>query len=235
MAQTDYGHVSGESTVPSEHGMKTFNTEEVLRAHLGDSAYEELIRNSPNPPSNTEEVLRAHLGDSAYEELMRKSSNPPRLTKDFVAWLRRYGGGSVERARHVLAWAKTLSDEEGAAFWEVVVEQWSGFDLIPHEEFSVEFLRFLRSAPRCDIRGSITLYRGQDLDEALGLSWTACKKTAAEFARGHRGIYNEAPAVFTVTALPEQIAFTCHNREEAEHVLFRIPEPESVALHSIVE
>jgi hypothetical protein len=198
------------------------NQEDFFRAYKPPIGWDS-VRVFPNE----EELHRAYYGDY-YEEWKdythRMKTNIPKSTQDFLRWLRGpYGGGSVERAHNVLRWAHALPDEEGVAFWEVVVEEWSGFDLIPHEEFSVQFLRFSRCAPRCDAQGSITLYRGQDRFGALGLSWTLCKETAAQFARGHRGIKNEAPVILCTTTTAERVAFTCHDREESEYVLFQPP------------
>jgi len=145
--------------------------------------------------------------------------------KEWLAdsWLH---SGSVQRGIHVAEWAEGLRNirKHGLLFWQVVTQVWSGFDRIEHRRFSKQFVRFASYAPQVECSpGGVLLYRGQDLRAPLGLSWTTCKNTAAGFARGHRGIRNPQPAIFTMTAKPKQVAFTCDDREESEYVLFKIP------------
>lgn len=142
----------------------------------------------------------------------------------FLDWL--YGpeaGGSTARPWHVLEYSQRLGDSEGAIFWRIVTEAWSGFDLIPHAEFEKQFLRFSATAPGSSGAYPITLFRGQDANALVGLSWTSCPSVAAGFARGHRGQWNKAPVVLETTAESSKIAFECDDRDEREYVLLARP------------
>jgi hypothetical protein len=144
--------------------------------------------------------------------------------QEFIRWL--YGpegGSSAERAQHVLRWAQSLSSDSGAEFWTVLVDAWSSLDLIPHDDFSAQFLRFSGSAPDYNLDENVQLYRGQDWSAPLGLSWTTCLDTAARFAQGHRGIQNPNPMIFSLMVFPKKVAFKCDDRGEQEHVLFSVP------------
>lgn len=143
----------------------------------------------------------------------------------FLRWL--YGpdgGNSAQRPHLVVAWANDLADDDGPLFWEVVTTAWSGFDLIPHKGFADLFHRFASSVPPCEVDQQVTVYRGQDADADKGLSWTRDRKVAEAFAHGHRGLKNPSPMIFEMKIEPEQIAFVCHDRDEAEVVLRRLPD-----------
>jgi len=116
---------------------------------------------------------------------------------------------------------RSLGDDEGLAFWEVVIGAWSGFDLIPQQQFEFLFTRF--EAPLCDVPERLTVYRGQNTRKPNGLSWTLDRKVAEGFARGHRSIVNPTPVVLELEVTREQVAFVCHDREESEIVLRLIP------------
>jgi hypothetical protein len=144
--------------------------------------------------------------------------------QEFLDWLfGPQGGSSDKRPWHVLDWARSLSDQEGSAFWAVIEGSWDMFDLIPHTEFSAQFTRFSGTAPGSSLTKPVRLYRGQDASDTLGLSWTTSLKSAAGFARGHRGLYNTDPVVFTHIVTPDRVAFTCDERGEQEYVLLSIP------------
>lgn len=124
----------------------------------------------------------------------------------------------------VVAWAKGLTDDDGALFWEVVTRAWSGFDAIPHEDFADLFKRFVDTSPSNELPANLTVYRGQDADAPKGLSWTLDRKVAATFARGHRNIRNPSPTIIEMEIEPEHIAFVCKDRDEAEVVLLHLPD-----------
>lgn len=145
-------------------------------------------------------------------------------TDEFIEWLYGVqGGGSEQRPHHVLSWAENLEDHEGVDFWRVMIEFWSGFDLIPHHEFSRLFLRFADTAPGYNGGQQVVVFRGQDEFTPLGVSWTESRDVAEGFARGHRGILNRYPIICQFTATEREIAFTCDDRDEAEIVLFVPP------------
>jgi hypothetical protein len=144
--------------------------------------------------------------------------------EDFIDWLfGPQGGGSEKRPWRVLEWARALSNDEGPAFWGVIRGSWAMFDLIPHAEFAAQFFRYSDTAPGGSLTEPTRLYRGQDTSAPLGLSWTTNLQSASGFARGHRGFYNPSPVIFSHIARPGEVAFTCEEREEKEHVLFSIP------------
>jgi hypothetical protein len=70
----------------------------------------------------------------------------------------------------------------------------------------------------------LTVYRGQDKSKPPGLSWTIDRKTAGNFARGHRGIYNSNPVILKTTIAKSEIAFVTFDREESEVILFEPPD-----------
>ena len=86
----------------------------------------------------------------------------------------------------------------GAAFWRWVVREWGGFDSIPHDRFRYAFQRwrpywsldFMSPDDRATYSHfpdeGITIFRGQDRNRRLGLSWTINREVAEGFARGHR-------------------------------------------------
>jgi len=133
-------------------------------------------------------------------------------------------GGSQERPWHFLRYVrKCLADTDGEAFWKNLIEHWSGFDLIPHEEFASLFDRFRGYSPNANLPDRVTIYRGQNDGELLGLSWTTDFEVAKEFAKGHRGLKNALPIIFGLEVTRDKIAFLCNDREESEIVLFEIP------------
>ncbi|WP_298494827.1 hypothetical protein [uncultured Maritimibacter sp.] len=143
----------------------------------------------------------------------------------FIEYL--YGvdvAGSAERPHEVVKWATKLADHEGKLFWEVVVEVWSDFDRIPHEDFARLFNRFSATKPYTGLMERLTVFRGQSGDAQPGLSWTTKREVAEGFAHGHRGIRVPNPVVLERTISPDEIAFTCHEREEHEVVLLGLPE-----------
>jgi len=68
-----------------------------------------------------------------------------------------------------------------------------------------------------------TIYRGQDADSPIGLSWTTDKTVAEGFARGHRFMNNHNPVVLSKTVRKSSVAFVSQSRSESEVILFRIP------------
>jgi hypothetical protein len=68
------------------------------------------------------------------------------------------------------------------------------------------------------------VFRGQDSGVRIGLSWTTDRDVAANFARGHRGLFNPDPVVLTTTIAKSSIAFAVPERNEAEVVLFTAPQ-----------
>jgi hypothetical protein len=128
---------------------------------------------------------------------------------------------------------QTLS-EKALRFWPLVAEAWSGFDRIPHRDYGM-FFKAYRLWWIADCMGPearrlydglppmITLYRGGDRQSGKGLSWTLDVETAKGFARGHRGLFNPNPTIFTARVRKSSVAFVCVDREESECVLFRPP------------
>jgi hypothetical protein len=131
-------------------------------------------------------------------------------------------GGSGARPGFILHWIEEVG--AGAAFWPIVSRAWSGFDRIPHEEFAEWFHIFRRWRPKVEgLPRRMTVYRGQDANAPLGLSWTRNRKVAEEFARGHRIYFNPNPIVHEIVITPGKVAFICNDRDEEEIVLRAIP------------
>lgn len=139
---------------------------------------------------------------------------------------------STERGDAVLQWARTLPWTSDAAevFWNVIEEEWSGFDLIDHDGFADVFQYFMEwRAPRAT-GIELTVYRGQNARSPFGLSWTTDESIAEGFARGHRGIMNQQPIVIRGLVKSEHIALEESRRGEAEVIVFS---PDDVTVQSI--
>jgi hypothetical protein len=62
----------------------------------------------------------------------------------------------------------------------------------------------------------LTVYRGANKDSGKGLSWTLDIEAAKNFARGHRGLLNQSPTIFTARVRKSSVAFVCVDRNESE-------------------
>lgn len=63
---------------------------------------------------------------------------------------------------------------------------------------------------------NIRVYRGSDTQSLYGLSWTTSKETALQFARGHRGIFNETPALLSGFIRKHHVLMADNSRSEFE-------------------
>lgn len=136
--------------------------------------------------------------------------------------------GSADRINGFFEFAYYINTK--GKFWEVFCEQWCEFD--DTWDFRSKILlhliknqSFTRNAPRefanhfRTFKPGVKLYRGCSRERIMGLSWTRDKKTAAEFARGHRGIATPDPVLAEIT-LREGLALAAiHEREEDEMLL----------------
>lgn len=142
--------------------------------------------------------------------------------------------GSVDRPKLFI---ELFSDNRVAGnekvFWLTLHDNWVGFDKIPHDEFEELFraarpgwdssylmpedLAFYDSLPN-----SFDIYRGADENalHKVGLSWTLSRKTAEEFARGHRNILNKAPTILKSTIRKKDVAGAYAERGEQEILIF---------------
>jgi hypothetical protein len=117
------------------------------------------------------------------------------------------------------------------AAWRVIHNQWSIFDAIPHRAFQSIFAHF-REGWSADYLSEddralydalperFTVYRGQDANAPVGLSWAIHRDVAAGFARGHRGLHNERPVIITAEVAKLNVAGVYADRQEGEIVLF---------------
>jgi hypothetical protein len=167
----------------------------------------------------------------AFEDLFKLSKLPSGELKKSETHriLNRYFG-SADRARAFSDLFK-LSKLPSEYFWQLLVENWASFDLIPHNEFEKSFRKY-RRAWRADhmkaddlafykpLPKAFTVYRGQNEGARVGLSWTLDEGVAKTFARGHRGIVNAAPIVIVAEIDKRDVAFACTDRHEAEVVIF---------------
>jgi len=135
---------------------------------------------------------------------------------------------SAGRPGWVLHWAATLDPRkpaDAAAFWRVVVAEWSHFDAIPHDLFAMLFDMFRDTAPGApELPERFTVYRGQDYDDEPGLSWTLARNVAESFARGHRWTRHPTPHVFEWDISRDQVAFFTDARNESEVVVIEAPD-----------
>lgn len=151
-----------------------------------------------------------------------KTSLSPKARDVVDALMGPLGGGSTWRPRAVVLWAGPLVDADGPVFWEVVIETYPSFDLVPQEDFARLFARFAASVPPVDLPERLTVYRGQSADEPKGLSWTRNHKVAEGFARGHRS-RNLNPVVLELEVTRDQVAMYLTDRDEETVVLKAIP------------
>ena len=75
------------------------------------------------------------------------------------------------------------------------------------------------------------VYRGQEADAKLGLSWTTELSVAKEFARRDEGVRN--PVILEMWTTPSTVAFLCNDREVEEVVLRAIPASDRAKWHVI--
>lgn len=140
------------------------------------------------------------------------------------------GQNSWSRPHTALEIASKLRRHSGV-FWPFIMSAWSGFDLIPHEDFEDLFdIHRAKWSPKFmsdenlnvynDLPETITIYRGQDRDHPIGLSWTLNLDVARFFGRGHRGMWNDHPVVLTGTVRKNDVAFVASDRDEQEIVVF---------------
>jgi hypothetical protein len=158
----------------------------------------------------------------------------PHSTADEVGkYLSRFS--SEQRAEaflhlHVKAFArKQRSREAHAAFWRWLAPEWSGFHQIPYWLYIPAFGRrragWSADCMAADDRrlydrlpATVTIYRGQDIDGFVGLSWTLDWAVAESFAR--RDPQNPNPVILEATISKADVAFAVTDREEAELVTF---------------
>ncbi len=137
-----------------------------------------------------------------------------------------------------------LPDAFTTTFWQVVAEHWCGFDLIDHHHFARLFARLRDTyTTECmseedraffeQLPDELTVYRGGDAATVLdGLSWTLEWDTAAGFARGHRGMFNNNPVIIVGKVAKRDIVLATNTREEKEIVVFH---PELVKERYVAE
>jgi hypothetical protein len=140
---------------------------------------------------------------------------------------------STERPEAVIGWARRCSPrcdpDVGPLFWEILHQEWGGFDLIDHRAYGRLFRRFRPwwRPPESDFYRSLPdrlkVWRGTDADRAPGLSWTLELHVAQGFARGHRFIFNKKPGILGATINKADIALASNVRDEHEVVLFIPP------------
>ena len=153
---------------------------------------------------------------------MMKNSDCEKKEK-FLKWLHGPSGGSSTRRPAIVAdFADTLEDNQGELFWAVVSIEWSTFDAIDHDKYFEHFQRFANTAPAQQVsydQNEITIYRGQNLADWLGLAWTTEWEVARGFARGHRNVRVPEPAIYRAICPMSLVAFFNDERHESEVVI----------------
>jgi hypothetical protein len=115
--------------------------------------------------------------------------------------------------------------------WRLIHAEWNSFDAIPHKQFAIIFREhrsewrpnFLSPKDRAfydSLPARFQAYRGQDVSQPVGLSWTLDRDVAAAFARGHRGIFNPNPVILRSSISKRSVAGAYTGRNEREIVTF---------------
>ena len=118
-------------------------------------------------------------------------------------------------------------------FWPALYLSWSTFDAIPYNRF-IKFMKdktfrtpdviagpedrsFYDALPKM-----ITIWRGQDKLQRVGLSWTTDPDVARDFGTGKRYL-NPNPMLLSAKVRKTSVALTLTERGESEVVLFKVP------------
>lgn len=131
-----------------------------------------------------------------------------------------------------------LDIDDGPLFWQLIFEEWCGFDLIPHREFEEAFERFRDDHPGQhiirseydsgewfdELSDTFEIHRGACATRIDGLSWTTNYGVAERFSRGYRIWESDQPTVLTATIAKGEVAFATNERGEFEIVPFSIPD-----------
>jgi hypothetical protein len=146
------------------------------------------------------------------------------------------GQDSWSRPHTALDIARQICNARPDVAWQFIMNAWSGFDLIPHDDYRRLFARKAMREWWCPgwmpadakqfyetLPAKVTIYRGQDGDHGVGLSWTTDIAIATRFARGHRGSVNPDPVVMKCEVRKRAIVFVTVDREESETVLWKPP------------
>ena len=161
--------------------------------------------------------------DIPHDLLAAAKIDAPDFQITAARWLQD-GFQPVERQNAFLKLAPALTASQ---FWRLFHTSWIAFEKIDHinlEEYlskrrdsweksylKLEDQKFYESLPR-----EITIYRGQDADDLVGLSWTTSRDVAISCAKGHSGILNARP--FLIEAIVAKIdiagAYTARNQSE---------------------
>jgi hypothetical protein len=83
----------------------------------------------------------------------------------------------------------------------------------------LRLLRRRRRRPPVKLTFPLTIYRGGDATRLMGISWTTDFEIAKGFARGHRGIRNNKPAVAEASALRSDVFCENDDRNEREIII----------------
>jgi hypothetical protein len=102
-------------------------------------------------------------------------------------------------------------------------------DSIPYIRFASEFLHGCRDEANPSdyltkeeshwydaLPRSFRIYRGADTQSLNGLSWTTSKEVALQFARGHRGIFNQTPVLLSGYVRKPSVLMADNSRDEFE-------------------
>ena len=146
-------------------------------------------------------------------------------------------GGSAQRPQtFVELWVDGFFRSDPDFLAKALVEEWSGFDSIPHGDFAEILFALrqlevdLRAAPSDEDRAffdalpdPVTIYRGQDASAAPGLSWTTDREVATKLAGPMRSRHLRNPVILEAKITKADIAFVCNDRQKAELVLWAAP------------
>lgn len=142
-------------------------------------------------------------------------------------------GGSAERPWAFIKIFYGLKCSSAEVLWRLLHREWSAFDKIPHREFGA-ILRIMRDSWREDYFSSedrafynslpdeIEIWRGQQVNESKGLSWTTNRDVAIKFAKGTRFGPTPSPLLLRGRIHKKHVALTPQDREESEVVLFDV-------------
>jgi len=135
---------------------------------------------------------------------------------------------ATERSDAFLRLAAELNDQQ---FWMLFHGCWTTFEKIDELRFEDELNKRRESWEKSYLRADdqkfydslpleVTIYRGQDADDLVGLSWTKSRDVAVSFAVGHRGILNARPFLIEAITIKSDIAGAYTDRNQSEIVIY---------------
>lgn len=150
---------------------------------------------------------------------------------DFQIIASRWLQKSFQPAERQNAFLKLAPSLTASQFWRLFHTSWIAFEKIDHinleeylskrrDSWEKSYLepadaKFYDSLPR-----EVTIFRGQDADDLVGLSWTTDKDIAIHFAKGHQDNLNARPFLIQAIIAKADIAGAYTNRGQCEILIY---------------